>query len=258
MGLIELQRQMRQAITHGASPPALARCDGLAVYRHAWRSRMVEALRNNYPVIHRVLGDDAFSQLADAYLDEHPSHFRSIRWFGDRLAEFVLAQPEFVPHPAVADMARFEWALSLAFDGADGRPLGVRALAGLAPEQWAALRFALQPTCRVLALEWSVAPVWRELATAEDPDHQAPMPEPLDHSVLVWRQGLQPRWRSLDALEAGLLEAIRNGLNFAGLCALAGEVVGEDDAAAAVVQYVRQWLVDEVLADKAGEFIRSA
>ncbi|MCB1893707.1 MAG: putative DNA-binding domain-containing protein [Zoogloeaceae bacterium] len=249
MRLIDLQRTMQRAITEGADPPALLGADGIAVYRHAWRARMIEALRANYPVLHRVLGDEAFAELGDAYLASHPSHRRSIRWFGDRLPAFVRQNPDLLPHPAVAEMARFEWALSLAFDGPDAEVLDVAALAALEPGQWAALRFTLHPTCQLLRLEWSVAPVWRELADAVDPNHQASRPEPLDHAVLIWRKGLQPSWRSLAPLEAGLLEGIRNGLPFEALCALAGDVVGEPDAPAAVLGFVQQWLGDGILAD---------
>ena len=32
-------------------------------------------------------GDDGFRELAAAYVSAHPSHFRSIRWFGDRLRD---------------------------------------------------------------------------------------------------------------------------------------------------------------------------
>jgi hypothetical protein len=102
---------------------------GLAVYLQAYRARLTAALRDNYPVLQRALGDDAFDLLARAYLDEHPSHFRSIRWFGDSLAEFLAAAPEHLPHPALVDLARMDWAMRTAFDAADATLLGVGELA---------------------------------------------------------------------------------------------------------------------------------
>jgi len=249
MNLGALQRRMQIAIRDAGEPPALAGDGrGLAAYRYAWRARMHEALRTNYPVLHRVLGDEGFEAMADDYLAAQPSTFRSIRWFGHRLDAYLRAHPETLPHPAVADMARFEWAICEAFDGPDAAPMAAQSLAALAPGDWPGLRLALHPTCRMLDLEWSVAPIWRELAEADDPDHQAAPPEPLDHTVLVWRRELQPQWRSVDALEAGLLKAIAAGLDFSALCALAGEAVGDEGAAAAVVRHVRQWLAEGLLA----------
>ncbi len=253
MGLIELQRRMQAAITADASPPELvAGGRGLTAYRHAWRARMVEALRSNYPVLHRVLGDDEFDSLAGAYLAAHPSRFRSIRWFGDALAPYLRAHPDTAGHPALADMAAFEWAICVAFDGPDAEPLASAQLVALAPEDWAGLRLSLHPTARVLDLEWSVAPIWRELSEQDDPDHQAPPPDPLDHSVVIWRRALQPHWRSLEPLEAGLLKAVANGVEFGSLCSLAGAIVGEGEAPATVLGFLGQWLAEGLLAPGPG------
>ncbi len=249
MKLTSLQRSMQDAIRGAGEPPPLAGDGrGLEAYRYAWRARMHEALRSNYPVLHRVLGDEDFAAIADRYLAAEPSTFRSIRWFGHRLDAHLRADPDSLPHPAVADMARFEWAVCEAFDGPDVVPMAAEALAALAPEAWPALRLGLHPTCRMLDLEWAVAPIWRELAEADDSNHQAAPPEPLAHTLLVWRRDLQPQWRSVEALEAGLLKALASGLDFSALCALAGEAVGDETAAATVVQYVRQWLAEGLLA----------
>ncbi|MCB1887219.1 MAG: putative DNA-binding domain-containing protein [Rhodocyclaceae bacterium] len=250
MGLIELQRRMQAAITTDAEPPPLLGDGrGLAAYRHAWRARMIEALRSNYPILHRVLGDADFEALAGGYLAAHPSRFRSIRWFGDALEAYLREQPEAAGHPAVADMAAFEWAVCLAFDGPDATLLEPATLAGLGPKDWARLRLALHPTARLLDLAWSVAPIWRELSEHDDPDHRAPPPEPLDHSVLVWRRGRQPHWRSLEPLEASLLKAVDSGMDFAALCALAGQIVGPDVAPATVLGFLGPWLADGLLVD---------
>lgn len=248
--MIDLQRRMQAAVSRGEAPPPLrGSARGLEIYRHAWRARMHEALRTNYPVLHRVLGDEGFATLADDYLQARPSTHRSIRWFGDRLEHFLRARADDLPHPALADMAAFEWALCEAFDGPAADCLRAESLAALAPDAWAGLRLSLQPTCRVLALEWAVAPVWRALAEAADPDTPVGPPAPLSHSVVVWRQALQPRWRSVEPLEAGLLRSIAAGTEFAGLCQLAGEAIGEEQAAVTVLQHVQQWLADGLLAE---------
>jgi hypothetical protein len=250
MSVASLQQRMQAAITAGGAPLALAgNRRGLEVYRTAWRARLIEALRSNYPVLHRVLGDAAFDMLADDYLRAHPSQKRSIRWFGDALPGYLRAHIDAMAHPAVADLAQMEWAICLAFDAADHTPLRIERLAGVAPEAWSGLRFALQPGFALLDLAWSVAPVWRELSEAADPDHQVAPPEPLDNTVLVWRQDLSPRWRSVSPLEAELLRAIAAGEDFGQLCARAVTAVGEADAAATVVGHLQQWVADALLVD---------
>ncbi len=253
MRLNTLQQQMKQAIVAGAEPPALGgNTHGLGVYRYAWRARMIATLRDNYPVLHRVLGDDGFEAVTDAYLAAHPSSFRSIRWFGDRLPEFLRARSETLPHPAIPDLARMEWAICLAFDGPDAAALTADALAALSAEEWPYLRFALHPTLVVLDLEWAVAPVWRELSEAEDPNQPVSPPEPLVHSIRIWRHGLQPTWHSVAPLEAALLRAIAAGEHFGALCAITADAVGEEAAAATVLGYVHQWLNDGLLVVESG------
>ncbi len=249
MSLATLQQQMQSAVTAGGPPPALAgNTRGLEVYRTAWRARLIEALRTNYPVLHRVLGDDAFETLADDYMHVHRSQKRSIRWFGHRLPDFVAERIDTLPHPALADLARMEWAICLAFDAADHTPLRVDQLAAMPPDAWPNLRFALQPGYALFDLDWSVAPVWRELSEAEDPNQQVAPPERLDNTILIWRRALTPMWRSVAPLEAELLRAIEADENFGQLCARAVTEVGEADAAATVVGYLQQWVADELLA----------
>jgi len=250
MSVARLQQRMQAAITAGGPPPALAgNRRGLEVYRNAWRARLIEALRSNYPVLHRVLGDEAFDALADDYLRAHPSTRRSIRWFGDALPGYLRQHIDAMAHPAVADLVTLEWAICLAFDAADHAPLRIERLAGVAPEAWPGLRFDLQPGFALLELAWSVAPVWRELSEAVEPDHPVAPPERLDNTILVWRQALTPRWRSVSVLEADLLRAMNAGEDFGQLCARAVTAVGEADAAATVVGHLQQWVADELLVD---------
>ena len=249
MSLADLQRRMQAAITAGGPPPGLAgNTQGLEVYRGAWRARLHEALRTNYPVLHRVLGDAAFGALADDYMHAHPSQKRSIRWFGDCLPDFVTGRIDALPHPALADLARMEWRICLAFDAADRVPLGFERLARTTPEDWPRLCFRLQPGFALIDLEWSVAPVWRELSEADDPNHPVAPPERLDNTILIWRKDLTPMWRSVLPLEAALLRAIEAGESFAQLCGRVLAEGDEDKAAITVMRYLQQWVADELLA----------
>ncbi|MFO1337157.1 MAG: DNA-binding domain-containing protein [Burkholderiaceae bacterium] len=216
----------------------------LGVYHHAYRARLVAALRSNYPVLPRVLGDDNFDTLALAYLAEHPSHEPSIRWFGHALAAWLAAEPDRLPHPALADLAAMEWALGTSFDAADATPLAFADLAAQTPEAWPGLRFGAHPSVAVLPLQWAVEPIWQALT--EDEDAATDEPAALAHHLLVWRQGLQTQWRSLAKDEASVLAACLAGEPFAALCALAAETQG-DTAPAWVASALRRWVDDGLL-----------
>jgi hypothetical protein len=234
------------------SNPALALIRGpeaatrLAVYHHAYRARLIEALRSNHPILHRVLGDDGFATLALAYLQAHPSNTPSIRWFGGDLVAFMSgkAPPELLPHPSLIDLARMEWSLGLSFDSADAPWLTPEHLMAVAPEHWPQLRFEFHPSVALLALDWAIEPVWSALTA--DEGAQADAPEASAHELLIWRQQLDTRWRSVPADEAALLRACMAGECFAGLCERALAFAG-DGAAAFAAGALRRWVEDGLL-----------
>lgn len=250
--LANQQRALQTAILSDVAPADLLAGPDAArrfsIYADAYRARLAAALRDNYPVLHRVLGDEDFDALARAYLHAHPSVAPSIRWFGGALADFVQATPDALPHPALVDLIRLEWALRAAFDAEDAPPMGFATLAALPPDRWPALRLRLHPSVSRLALAWAVEPLWQALAPLEDgqsPEQEPPPPEPHVHGLIAWRQGLTPCWRSVEALEGHLLAALAGGAAFADLCTLAADA-GEEAAAHQVAGLLRRW-VDEGL-----------
>ena len=256
--LAEQQLQLRAAIVDDAPPPGLLRAEPqrephLRIYQHAYAARLLAALRDNFGVLPRAMGDEAFDALGRAYLRAHPSSHPSIRWFGHRLADFMGQQPERVPHPAFVDLARMEWALRSAFDAADAPVLSAASLAARAPEQWAGWVLRFHPSAQLLPLQWRVEPAWRALQPAEDGEEPTlDEPEPGEHLLIVWRPHLETRWRSArDAMEARLLLAAMSGLSFGALCELAAEQVGDERAAVAVVGALQQWVGEGLLADEA-------
>jgi hypothetical protein len=260
MSLATQQHALQAAVSAGASADGLLHAGpGLAVYQEAYRARLLAALRDNFTVLQRALGDEAFDALAMAYLQAHPSTRPSIRWFGDRLAAFMDgAWAEQLPHPAMADFARMDWALRAAFDAADAPVLRPADLQALAPGAWPGLRFALHPSVHLQPMRWAIEPAWRALREHEPgsgaPDPVLAAPEPLAHTLLVWRQGLDTRWRALPPVEAGLLQAVAGGETFEAVCGLAAETAGtgesaeqEGGAVQQVVRALQRWLSDGLL-----------
>ena len=113
--LAELQQRFQEAVLRATLPGELFAAGephqlggGYDLYVQAYRARLAAALRDNFPVLHRALGDDAFATLVQTYIDCHPSPFRSIRWFGHALADFLAGAVERLPHPALVDLARMD------------------------------------------------------------------------------------------------------------------------------------------------------
>ncbi len=256
MSVATLQQRLAAAIRDAAEPVGLLAGDfatGLAVYRHAYRARLAEALADNYTVLARALGDEAFDALAQAYIAARPSLHPSIRWFGAGLAEFMAeADEDLVPHPGLVDFARMDWALRTAFDAADAPPLDPATLAALSPDDWAGLVLELHPSVQRVALGHAIEPAWRVLREwkPESGDEQPELPEPVPHAhgLLAWRQDGETRWRSVEPLEAVLLDEVAAGTPFSRLCERAAAELGNAEAAApAVIGALQQWLGDCLL-----------
>ncbi len=253
--LIDQQRALQHAITSAREAGGLLRgLSGrqpmLGVYQHAYMARLIGALRDNFGVLPQVMGDEAFDALAAEYVTAHPSRHASIRWFGDQLPAFMQENEALVPHAALVDLARMEWGLRGAFDAADAVAIDASALAAVAPEQWAGLRFTLLPSVQLLAMQWAVEPVWKAMQSVEAGSGEEPeLPEPQehDHALLVWRQGLENRWRSIDPTHAALLRAVIRGCTFGELCEMAAEHAGAEQAAAVAVGALQVWLADGLL-----------
>ncbi len=236
-GLATLQADVQAAIL-GQGGTALP---GLDIYRSAYRLRLTEALAADYPVLRRWLGGARFDELARDYLEAHPSRHFSIRWFGRALPEYLERQGPL----EWAEMARFEWALSLAFDCADSKPLAPETLAGIPPQDWPRLRFTVCPGFSLLRLRTSVPHVWKALQAGEDPPRCRVLSTPT--AWMVWRQGLRQFFRSLSEAEAECLVRLESGAAFGEVCAGLSGCDLPTDAARQIALWLRCWLKDGVV-----------
>ncbi|WP_457978943.1 putative DNA-binding domain-containing protein [Ectopseudomonas composti] len=223
---------------------ALSAEQGLAIYHNAYRARLLEALRGDYPAVHGWLGDEEFDALALAYLDAHPSQHFSLRWLGAQLADFI--DGYLVPTQAapLSELARLEWAFTLAFDAAEGQPLSLAQMAELPAEDWPTLQVRLLPSVQWLVCRHNSLALWR--ACKEQGDFPGSQPLEEVETCVIWRDQLITRYRSLTADEAAALQGMTvHGWNFAELC---GELahLGEQ-APAQAVSWLRQWLADGLL-----------
>ncbi|MCG6871593.1 MAG: putative DNA-binding domain-containing protein [Gammaproteobacteria bacterium] len=252
--LEELQRAFQEFLLGGDATAIRARVTGtervpadtrLGIYAHAYSARLLEVLADNFPAVHTLLGDEAFAALARAYLDAHPSEFRSIRWFGNRLPAFVGTTGPWKEHPVVAELARFEWLLRDAFDATDAVVIGEAELAALAPEAWPGLRLEFHPSLRRLDLHWSVTAFWQAVENDEDPV----APERAEHPVgwLIWRRDLTQYFRSLEVSEAWALDRAREGANFSDICEGLCEWVDAANVAGYAAGALKRWLADGLL-----------
>lgn len=223
--------------------PKLGAEKRLNIYFEAYRYRIIEALAAAYPKLKLLVGDDLFEQIARTYIADYPSTYQNIRWYGSHMRSHLLS---FLPqHPIVAEMAAFEWAISLVFDAEDAPELKLQDLAEVPPQDWVGLSFTFQPAIQVIRLRWNVVPVWNALNMKETPPTLNQ-----DNSYtswLIWRKYLNPQFRSMSEMEVIALNMARSAATFAEVCtSLEGEVSGEH-AMATAAQFLAGWLEEGMI-----------
>jgi hypothetical protein len=218
----------------------------LGIYADAYASRLIEALQDNYPALHTLMGDCQFNTMANHYLEKHPSQNFSVRHFGHQLDQFLQQEDCYKTQPVFAEMATFEWALRAAFDAADQNPISIATLQKIPIEQWGEMRFSLHDSVHRLNLEWNVAPLWLAIENKEE----AIPAEKNDYPIAwrIWReQELKIFYKSLAVDEAWALDAIIEQRNFADICAGLCEWVDEQYAAQRAVTLIQTWINDGLI-----------
>jgi len=137
---------------------ALTARERLAVYVNGYFARLHDALATDYPVIHRILGDEAFHALARAYLARHPSRSYTLNILGAALPRFLddprLRVRGLRRRTLLRDLARIELAMSQAIDADERRPLTAADLAAACPTAaWPGARLETIPALALLALD---------------------------------------------------------------------------------------------------------
>jgi hypothetical protein len=228
---------VERVLTRSKALPAL---DRLAIYGAAYYARLLECLREEFPVLAGALGADLFDGFAFDYLQRYPSRSytltRLAAHFPRYLAETRPADegegpgagwPEFL-----IDLATLELTFSEVFDGpgAEGVPLlDAERLRAVPAERWPEARLVPVECLRLLALRYPVHAYYAAVRADQGP---AP-PEPADTFLAVTRRDYvvrhhelaRPEYEVLQGLVAGqpvgeaLALAVRTGADFDHLAA---------------------------------------
>ena len=215
------------------------------VYRYAYASRLVEAMRNDHKLLHIYLGDEMFDAMGHAYVAAYPSQHPNLRWFSGHLPDFLKSAEAYGKYPVLSDLAALEKALNDAFDAVEAPVVGIADMAAFAPEAWAALTFKPHPSAQRLDLSTNAAAIWLALKADEGPPEPLSLAEP--DRLLVWRQDVTPVFHQLGAEEAMMWDEAARGIAFGVLCSMLATYDDPDGAAARGAAYLHGWVTAELL-----------
>ena len=164
--LRETQARFLRALREGGDAPATYPPAGFrqppgdtlearwGIYRDGYLTRLVEAIRDDYPAVERIVGPEAFKSICRRYLAASPPSSYDIGRAADRLAEHLGSDPDAIKLPFLPDLARFERALARANVAPDAEPLDWSGIASLGPERVADMPLRAAPATSLVRSPW--------------------------------------------------------------------------------------------------------
>jgi hypothetical protein len=245
MNLAELQSKFQAGILEGdqailvsiKDSPVADRATLFGVYFNAYRLRLAEFLANDFPILRAYLGEEAFGHLVEDYIESTPSRLPNARWYGTRLPDLMQEAPAWRKHARAIDLAKFERALSDAFDAADAPAAAILALQEMSVEDWPDLTFEFHASVALLELGAGTAQTYAALADGERPPAAGQGRE----TILFWRNQGQSFYRPVAEDERLALSEAMHRKRFAEICALPTFQKNGDDVPQRVAGFLFQW-----------------
>lgn len=208
MSLLASQRAFHAQIAadDDAPPPT---SPGMAIYRDAYRGRLLAALETSFARTRRWVGEHAFAAAACHFIIANPPTGWTLDDYGADFPEALAAL--FAQDPEVSELAWLEWHLQQAFAARDGAALDPAALAqaGYSDDDWANLLFTMAPGFALRSIAFDCPALWEALA--DDAPASSAARRISGASLLVWRSGLQPRYRIAEPDELQVITLIAGG-----------------------------------------------
>ena len=222
-----------------------ARQTCLLIYAHAYRKRLYDTLTSHYPMLTCGLGDDAFEALGYAYIKQHPSTVRSLRWYGDTLPQFIKQHKDDATTPYLTELAEWEWTLGLVCDAKEAIVLTIEELQHIPITAWPTLRFACHPSVHLLWQDFNTVDLWQALYQEETPP--APQYQEPPTPWLLWRNNASPQWTSLSEQEAWAINALCNHTTFHEFCEGLCQWQDEDKAAPFAASLLQRFITAGII-----------
>jgi hypothetical protein len=208
-------------------PALFAPCDAearFAVYRNNSAVAEIGALKEQFPTVLQLVGDNAFSGLARAFARKKPPRSPILGDFGEEFPEFVaefLSEQDAEQTPYLPDVARLDWACLRALRAEEAEPCDVARLAALDPARIGEARARTDPALAVVASDWP-------LLALRDPEARA-IDDWRAETILVLRPQAEARLMEISPGAAAFLHACAKGATLADAAEAGAQAEGNFD-----------------------------
>jgi hypothetical protein len=197
-----------------AGTPAFPADERVDVYANMYYWRILDALREDFSQLVKLLGEDLFQKLIRDYLRRNASEHPSLGYVGRHFPRFLRERGEEFSRSDVADLAELEWSRARVFEDAAAPSISATAVKNILPQDFAFATVRLIPALRLIDLEHDVASVWRRLENDEEPGD----PTCVATHIVVWRPEFEVLHSVVEADEAEGVRLALEGRTFAEVC----------------------------------------
>ncbi len=206
--------RVEDVVTRSQSLSSLER---LQIYGHAYYSRLVECLRDEFPAIAHALTEELFDAFAMGYLQHYPSQSYTLGQLGAKFPQFLSEVSPLILKSETSEIADFlvdladlERTYSEVFDGpgVEDKPLlDPQSLREIPPEDWPNIRLVPVPCLRLKQYRYPI----HEYITAVRHEESATIPALETTYLAITRREFIVRRVALSFVQFELLTQLATG-----------------------------------------------
>ncbi len=132
----------------------------LRVYRHHIAHSLGGALATTFATVHALVGEAFFRSMAQRFIGQTLPAQPVLAEYGANFPVFVADYEPAASLPYLADVARLDWALNVAFHSPAARRLTATDLAGIASEQLPSLSLAVPEGATLIGSRYPLDRIW--------------------------------------------------------------------------------------------------
>ncbi len=179
-----------------------------AVYRNNVRAAYYRVLRDTFPVVHRLVGDEFFRGLAQDYFHNNLPVSRLVSAYGYALPAFIDSYQPCSTLPYLADVARLELLWLQSYHAAEAASLPIEAIERRLAGDPEGSRVQLHPSTRLFRSAYPVVDIW----TNNRRDHPEPLRiEKSAECTLISRPEQEVRIQKVTRAAFDVLHALADG-----------------------------------------------
>lgn len=128
----------------------------LEIYKYNFLSNLTQTLRDTYPLICKIVGDEYFCFIAAEYIQHYPSRSGNLAEYGQYFADFINHYPALNDYVYLSEVARFEWICHNVSIASNAPVIDISLALFIKPDQYPHLYFTLHPASEIVAFRYPI------------------------------------------------------------------------------------------------------